>query len=65
MSQTTSLSSSLQHIHFLASLQWSQDTPPVNVLVDSSADDNFVDSELVEDVQIHLETLDPPRQDNF
>ena len=37
----------------------------MNVLVDSSADDNFVDSELVEDVQIHLETLDPPRQDNF
>lgn len=56
MNQTSSLSSSLQHIHLPTTLQWS--LGPVNVLVDSGVDDNFVDSALVEDMQIHFETLD-------
>lgn len=48
----------------LASLQWSRESLPVHVFVDSEEDDSFIDSSLVEQSQIPIETLNSPKTVN-
>lgn len=47
-----------------ASLQWSRESLPVHVFVDSEEDDSFIDSSLVEQSQIPIETLNSPKTVN-
>lgn len=64
VSQTSSCSSPLVRINLPASLQWSCDTLPIHVFVDSGADDNFIDSSLVKQSLIPVEALIIPKTVN-
>lgn len=49
------------HVQLPAFLLWSQQTLPLPTLVDSGADDNFIDSDLVLQADILTEEINPPK----
>lgn len=62
VSQTSSKDPSpALRVQLPASLLWSQQTFPLPTLVDSGADDNFIDSDLVLQADIPAEEINPPK----
>lgn len=62
VSQTSSKDPSpALRVQLPASLLWSQQTLPLPTLVDSGADDNFIDSDLVLQANIPAEEINPPK----
>lgn len=43
-------------------LRWAHDTLPIQVLIDSGADDNFIDNELVSQANIPTIALSKPKE---
>lgn len=65
MSQTSSLSCSTpQRLQLQSTLYWSRESLPLVALVDSGADDNFIDANIVSQANIPLEPLNSPRDVN-
>ena len=62
VSQTSSLPTSIPlRLQLHSTLYWSRESLPLMTLVDSGADDNFIDANIVSQANIPLENLDPPR----
>ncbi len=61
MSQTSSAPCSPNRIAVPSCLLWEKDSLPLQVLIDSGADDNFIQDELVSQLNLPLETLASPK----
>ena len=61
MSQTTTKSSSPNRISVPSCLLWGRDSLPIQVLIDSGADDSFIDSDLAKQLDLPLEPLPVPK----
>lgn len=65
VSQTSSKNPSPPfHVQLPGSLLWSQQTMPLQTLVDSGAHDNFIDFDLVPQAGIPTEKIEPPKDVN-
>lgn len=59
--QTTSSSSSLNQINLSDFLQWSRESLPINVLVNSGGDDSLIDSVMVQQAFVPVLPVNNPK----